>query len=135
ITLYFLRDGINRINKFETNTLLLFIIPIFMSLIGILTAMIDENNSEYMKYLVSKFPSRAILIFINIIILLGLLNITYNWSYRDLHSLIKKYYYGLFIFAIVGLWQFFHFLIDIPFLNINTRDYIHSVSSNSFFIN
>src|SRR5699024_4996385 len=119
----------------EANTLLLFVIPIFLSLIGMLTAVISENNSEYMQYVTSKFPTRIILVIINIGILIGVLSKTSNWSYEELHNLIKKYYYGLVVFGIVGLWQFLHFLIDIPFINMDTRDYIHSVSSDTFFIN
>ena len=39
------------------------------------------------------------------------------------------------IFVIVGLWQFLHYITGLPFLNIQTRDYIHSVGSRAFFIN
>lgn len=135
LSLDFLRNGIQLISKFKQRILLLFTLPIFTSLIGVVVSIIRENNKEYRLYLLEKLPARGILIFINIGILLGLLNISYNWSYREVKNLIKKYYYGLLVFALVAFWQFLHFLIDIPFLNLDTRDYIHSVSSTSFLIN
>src|SRR5699024_12186983 len=69
IAIYFLNNRSVKINNFEANTLLLFVIPIFLSLIGMLTAVISENNSEYMQYVTSKFPTRIILVIINIGIL------------------------------------------------------------------
>ncbi|WP_443256639.1 O-antigen ligase family protein [Virgibacillus sp. L01] len=132
--LYFLKVKKLTITVFEKNTILLFVIPILLSFLGVFVALFFENNSDYSQYVSGDFTGRMFLIILNVTILLGLLSISTNWSEREIINLIKKYYYGLLIFIIIGVWQFFHFNIGVPFLNIETRNYIHSVQGGGSFL-
>ncbi|MGG0716264.1 O-antigen polymerase [Robertmurraya massiliosenegalensis] len=123
------------LTTFEKNTVLLFIIPIYLSIIGVAYVLLTQNDSNYLKYVMGNIPGRIFLVILNITILTGLLTMCIKWSEKEVNNLIKYYYYGLLIFAIFGVWQFFHFLIGIPYINIETRDFIHSVHGTGFFIN
>lgn len=131
---YFLKVRTFRISSFEKITLLLFIYPVFLSFIGIFVAMLLNGDQYYLQYLSKDFPSRMILIILNLTIIFGLLSLTVNWPYNKIIDLIKMYYYGLLIIVLIGVWQFLHFVIDVPFLDINTRNHIHSVSKGDFVV-
>ena len=122
------------LDKFELNIIFLFILPIIFSIIGICFKILT-NDINYIAYIESDLLSRVILIVFNITILIVLLNITKNWSLEKFKNLIKYYYYGVFLFLLIGVWQFFYFIFDIPYLSIETRTHIHSVKTINFFIN
>lgn len=134
--LYFMKGNPIKLDRFEVNTILLFIIPIMLSFLGIFISLFTINNVEYIQYITENLPTRLLLIMANITIIVGLLSITDNWRFERIRNLIKKYYYGVLIFATVGVWQFIHFLLGIPYLDIQTRSHIHSVDrARTFFIN
>lgn len=123
------------LKRFETYILMIFITPVLLSFIGVLSKVLFDPNAFYYEYIDADFKNRLILIVFNLTILVGLLTITHNWTREKTNNLIKKYYNGLFLFTVIGVWQFFHFLIGVPFINVETRSHIHSVSKNLLFIN
>jgi len=104
---YFLRVKKLTITKFEKDTIILFVLPILFSFLGVFVALFLENNADYSQYASSDITGRMFLVVLNVTILLGLLSITVTWSENEIISLIKKYYYGLLIFVVIGIWQFF----------------------------
>ncbi len=133
--LLILYNGGFKLNIFERKIIFLFITPIFTSFIGILSALLIEKNASYYEYITFDFFNRLFLVVCNIIIFTTLLTITKSWDKYRIVNLVKKYYYGLFIFVLFGLWQLLHFIFKIPFLNLKVRAYIHSVSSSHFLFN
>lgn len=48
-------------------------------------------------------------------------------------KIINVYPISILILTIVGIWQLGYFLLDIPFLDIDTRSYLHSVTGSTMF--
>lgn len=48
-------------------------------------------------------------------------------------KIISVYPFSILLLVIVGVWQLLYFLFNIPFLDIETRSYLHSVSGTTFF--
>lgn len=48
-------------------------------------------------------------------------------------NILKTYPLSILLLIIIGIWQLLYFLYGIPFLDIETRSYIHSVSKLTFF--
>lgn len=132
--IYLLKKRYISLDRFEFKVIFLFLFPIIFSFIGILFQVLTNNNIHYNVYMKSDLFNRLILIAFNITILTGLLNITKKWSLEKIKNLIKYYYYGVFLFSLIGFWQFLHFLFDIPYLNIETRSFVYGVSSFNFII-
>ncbi|WP_033542292.1 hypothetical protein [Planococcus sp. CAU13] len=131
---YFLKKKKIQVTLLEINIILLFLIPILISFIGIIFSLFFESDTNYLQYVSSDIFGRMVLVFLNVMLLIGLLSISANWTADEIISLIKKYYYGVLFFALIGAWQFLHYSIGIPFLNLETRNQIHSVQGSEFII-
>jgi len=134
LALYLLKRKTMVLTKFELTTIFLFIAPVMISILGVFVASILEQNIVYQRYVSSNLLNRVFIVTLNITILVGLLTMTSNWTIEKVLCMIKKYYYGLVIFTLVGVWQFLHFTFGIPFIDIGSRSYIHSVQGTSLFI-
>jgi len=119
------------LNEFEKKIICLFMLPIIFSIIVMIITAFIKNRAEYWDFLRYDFPGRFILIIANITILIGLLSLTRNWSKNEIINLIRKYYYGLLIFPIVGLWQFLNFTFNFPMFELHTRTHLHGLSTSN----
>jgi O-antigen ligase len=112
---------------------LLFTLSMVLSLFSSFYTSSVIKSSEYISYLKGSMPTR----FLYYSTFLLMLYFGYQFFSRmekgKILKIIKVYPLSIYLLVLVGIWQLSYFFFNIPFLDINTRSYIHSVTGNSFF--
>jgi O-antigen ligase len=119
-------------DKYITLFLILFTTSILLSILSALYTATVINSVEYMNYLKGSLVSRTAYYFSYILFLyFGYLFLTANIKTSE--KVIKVYPLSIYILIVVAVWQLGYFVYNIPFLDLNTRSYLHSVTGISMF--
>jgi hypothetical protein len=111
----------------------LFILIALLSSLSSIYTMNIINSVEYMSYIKTSLPSRLVYYFTYVVFLFTGYYVLRDIESQQLKKVLNIYPLSLFLLVLVGIWQLAHFLFGIPFVNISTRSYIHSVSETVFF--
>ncbi|MEH7548157.1 O-antigen ligase family protein [Neobacillus vireti] len=111
----------------------LFLLAIVLSIFSAIYTLNVIKSVEYVSYVKGSMLTRSIYYATFLIMLYYGYKIFSRMEERRIVNLIKVYPLSIFILVLVGIWQLLYFSIDIPFLDITTRSYIHSVTGTSFF--
>ncbi|WP_088067430.1 O-antigen ligase family protein [Gottfriedia luciferensis] len=137
VILYFMvrkTENFHSIHKQEqVRFLLVFILPIIFSLLVTVYNYFTLYSVEYGQYLKSDLIKRLINYVIFFSIFYISTQVISKFKNRTLNKIVWAYVVALLIITIVGVWQFFSFLYNIPFLNISTRSFVHSVGGKTLF--
>lgn len=128
---------INKDNFFLNRHIVLILItvlaPLFFSSIVML---INSFNlgPYYMDYLKNDGIIRIISLLFFISFFIMIIGNRFFYEKRFINHVVIIYLIAISFFAILGIWQLLNFYFNIPFLNIETRSFVHSIDgSKSFF--
>lgn len=113
--------------------ILLFILSVLLSFLSAFYTMLTINSTEYTAYLKRSMVTRMLYY--------GAFFAMTYFGYQSLRIIGKKwsmfslkaYPLSVMLLIAIGLWQLTYFLYGVPFLDIETRSYVHSVSGITFF--
>jgi O-Antigen ligase len=111
----------------------IFILIALLSSLSSIYTMSVINSVEYMSYIKTSLPSRLVYYFTYVVFLFTGYYVFRDVESKQLKKVLKIYPFSLMLLVLIGIWQLAHFLFGIPFVNISTRSYIHSVSETVFF--
>ncbi len=135
VSIYLLSDILlNRkihLRKMDYIILIGFFLPAFLSLFGLVSNIMTLLSHEYMLYVKSEFVSRFINIIVFLFLFIGIKNYLSKKSDMELFKYIKAYSIGISILVLVGIWQFLHFTLGLPFPDLGTRSFIHGISDDT----
>lgn len=120
----------NKVLKYFT---LAFSISIFLAILSSFYTIGKIQSTEYLDF-ISDSMIKRVLYYGSYLMLLyfGYIFIA-NLKDSNIRRIINMYSISLFLLVIVGIWQLLYFFYNIPFLDIETRSYVHSVEGNTFF--
>lgn len=110
-----------------------FALSIIIAILSSLYTLNVIRSTEYVNYITGPMPQRVIY-YATFLIFLYFGNAFFAQLNEDnLLRIVKIYPLSLFLLVAVGVWQLLYFLYNVPFLDIETRSYVHSVTGNTFF--
>lgn len=126
------------LKEYDKNTILLYLMPLCIATINSIVAYINLSfDDKYLEYLSSDLFNRWLTTSTTIIIFIFIVyKINSGVSNKKIAYRILRIYYiitGVIVF--LGLWQFLSKTFGIPFLNIKSRDYVHSVQETNLVFN
>ncbi|MGM7702937.1 O-antigen ligase family protein [Pseudalkalibacillus sp. Hm43] len=110
-----------------------FVLSIILSIFSALFTASVVNSVEFVSYLKKSLITRMLYY-------IAFIGMTY-FGYKTLSKLdlskIKKivnvYPISILLITAIGIWQLLYFLFNVPFLNIETRSFVHSVGGLTLF--
>ncbi|WP_174728984.1 O-antigen ligase family protein [Mesobacillus harenae] len=113
--------------------MLLFTLSILLSFLSAFYTQITINSTEYTAYLKKSMVTRMLYYGAFIaMVYFGYHSLSQIGRIKTLRTILA-YPLSIFLMVAIGLWQLTYFLFGIPFLDIDTRSYVHSVSGITFF--
>lgn len=108
--------------------LILYFIPIAFSaiLVPVNLFVIDSFNYQS-EYLLNGFCVRVVHVILNFNIFMLFISFMHKVDKDVFKIFLKAYLYGILLMCFFGIWQWGHFNFDIPYIDVETRSYLHSV--------
>ncbi|MFC7785985.1 MULTISPECIES: O-antigen ligase [unclassified Rossellomorea] len=119
-------------DKYLKRFLILFLISLALAILSAFYTATVLNSVEYMSYLKSSMITRlAYYLSFFMFVYFGY-RLLVNEP-KDNASIIKVYPLSILLLVAVAFWQLAYFMFNIPFLNLNTRSFVHSVEGVTLF--
>ncbi|WP_191566706.1 O-antigen ligase family protein [Metabacillus idriensis] len=88
---------------------------------------------EYQQYISSSLYTRFIYYGAYLSVVMLGLAVVRKLSIHQVKRIVKIYPITIYLLIIVGIWQFFYFTYNVPFLDIDTRSFVHSSEGPTLF--
>lgn len=119
--------------RYVTILTMAFSISIIVAVLSALYTMNTIFSAEYMEYLKGSMIKRILYYSAYILLLYFGYKTISKMKTNHILMITNVYPLSLLLLVMVGLWQLLYFFYNIPFLDLETRSYVHSVTGNSFF--
>ncbi|KEZ48768.1 O-antigen ligase family protein [Metabacillus indicus] len=113
--------------------LVLFVVSLVFSTLSAFYTSTVLFSTEYDQYLRSSLYTRFIYYGAYIALVVLGLAVARRLPLQALKNIVNMYPAAVFLLIAVGIWQFFHFTYNVPFLDINTRSFVHSSEGPTLF--
>ncbi|WP_368503231.1 O-antigen ligase family protein [Alkalihalophilus sp. As8PL] len=90
-------------------------------------------SAEYQQYFFQSLPRRVINLSLILLVFWISVKLIRLFTTHQLLFLTRAYVLSVIVIAWVGLWQLGHFLFGFPMVNLSTRSFVHSVTSEVMF--
>lgn len=110
-----------------------FVLSIILSIISAMYTASVINSVEYISYLKKSLITRM-LYYVSFIGMtyFGYLTLS-KLDISKIKKIIKAYPLSILLLTFIGVWQLLYFLFNVPFLNLETRSFVHSVGGLTLF--
>lgn len=126
---YMLLKKVNIFINFEEKTIVRnFICAIGLSSINVILTVIRVKGDFFNQYIYSDFFPRLINYSICLLFFLILCQLLKQCTERSAKIVLYAYLFGVSILLFVGIWQILSFYFQVPIFNLQTRDFVHSVT-------
>ncbi|MGM0837619.1 MAG: O-antigen ligase family protein [Bacillota bacterium] len=123
-------EKLNREQRFYLSSIYL---PAVLSVLAAFFNLTYMLSSQYVDYVMQSMPTRMINLTMYFVLFYSFFKLIRFLSEKTLLTITRFYLYGILVVVIVGIWQFLHFMIGYPMLDLNTRSFVHSVESDVLF--
>jgi hypothetical protein len=127
------RKQLNPISAEQKTFLGAFYVPGILAIFAALYNLTVMLSVHYVDYVIQSMPTRIINLSLYLMLFYFFFKLITFLNDKTLLSITRWYLFGVLIVAAIGIWQFLHFMIGYPMINLSTRSFVHSVDTNVLF--